>query len=47
MESGHYELIIPYRSDEEWDKTVYGLLAGRMRNCFIEAVTWEEGTERR
>ncbi len=52
LESGNYALSIPYRSDEELDKTVYDLLTevskeAEMRNCFIEANAWEEGTERR
>ena len=52
LESGHYELAISYRSDDELDKTVHDLLTGisqeaDMRNCFIEADAWEEGTERR
>ncbi|WP_422766350.1 recombinase family protein [Pseudomonas aeruginosa] len=52
LETGHYELTIPYRSDDELDKTVHDLLAeisqeADMRNCFIEADAWEEGTERR
>ncbi|MNB83990.1 hypothetical protein PS726_04712 [Pseudomonas fluorescens] len=52
LESGNYELTIPYGSDDELDKTVYDLLTeigqeADMRNCFIEAVAWEEGTERR
>jgi len=52
LESGNYELAIPYRSDDELDKAVHGLLTeisqeADMRNCFIEADAWEEGTERR
>ncbi|HGY2327244.1 TPA: recombinase family protein, partial [Pseudomonas aeruginosa] len=52
LESGNYELAIPYRSDDELDKTVHDLLTeisqeADMRNCFIEADAWEEGTERR
>jgi hypothetical protein len=52
LETGHYELTIPYRSDDELDKTVHDLLTeisqeADMRNCFIEADAWEEGTERR
>lgn len=52
LETGHYELAIPYRSDDELDKTVHDLLTeisqeAEMRNCFIEANAWEEGTERR
>ncbi|NQA30377.1 recombinase family protein [Pseudomonas aeruginosa] len=52
LESGHYELAISYRSDDELDKTVHDLLTeisqeADMRNCFIEADAWEEGTERR
>ncbi|UPQ81388.1 hypothetical protein M0M42_13335 [Pseudomonas knackmussii] len=51
-ETGHYELAISYRSDDELDKTVHDLLTeisqeADMRNCFIEADAWEEGTERR
>ena len=50
--AGHYELAISYRSDDELDKTVHDLLTeisqeADMRNCFIEADAWEEGTERR
>ncbi|ESW38347.1 hypothetical protein O164_18830, partial [Pseudomonas taiwanensis SJ9] len=46
------ELAISYRSDDELDKTVHDLLTeisqeADMRNCFIEADAWEEGTERR
>lgn len=52
LESGNYELVIPYRSDDELNKTVHDLLTeisqqADMRNCFIEADAWEEGTERR
>lgn len=52
LEPGHYELTIPYRSEDELDKTVHDLLTeisqeADMRNCFIEADAWEEGTERR
>nr|CAB65714.1 resolvase [Xanthomonas campestris] len=52
LETGHYELTIPHRSDDELDKTVHDLLTeisqeADMRNCFIEADAWEEGTERR
>ena len=52
LESGNYELVIPYRNDDELDKTVHDLLTevrqeADMRNCFIEADAWEEGTERR
>ena len=52
LESGNYELAIPYRSDDELDKTVHDLLTeisqeADMRNCFIEADAWEEGSERR
>lgn len=52
LESGNYELTVPYRNDEELDKTIYDLLTeisqeAEMRNCFIEADAWEEGTERR
>lgn len=52
LESGNYELAIPYRNDDELDKTVHDLLIeisqeADMRNCFIEADAWEEGTERR
>ncbi|AFK68655.1 TnpR [Pseudomonas putida] len=52
LETGHYELSIPYRSDAELDKTVQDLLTeisqeADMRNCFVEMDAWEEGTERR
>jgi predicted transcriptional regulator len=52
LESGNYELTVPYQSDEELDKAVYDLLTeisqeAEMRNCFIETDAWEEGTERR
>ena len=52
LESGNYELTVPYQSDEELDKAVHDLLGeisqeAEMRNCFIEADAWEEGTERR
>jgi DNA invertase Pin-like site-specific DNA recombinase len=52
LESGNYELTIPYQSDEGLDKAVHDLLSeisqeAEMRNCFIEADAWEEGTERR
>lgn len=52
LETGHYELSIPYRSDDELDKTVHDLLTeisqeADMRNCFAEMDAWEEGTERR
>lgn len=52
LETGHYELTIPYRSDSELDKTVHDLLTeisqeADMRHCFVEMDAWEEGTERR
>ncbi|WP_349618559.1 recombinase family protein [Azotobacter salinestris] len=52
LETGHYELTIPYRSGDELDKTVHDLLTeisqeADMRNCFVEMDAWEEGTERR
>ena len=52
LETGHYGLTIPYRSDDELDKTMHDLLAeisqeADMRNCFVEMDVWEEGTERR
>ncbi|RUI13570.1 transposase [Pseudomonas aeruginosa] len=52
LEAGYYELSIPYRSDDELDKTVHDLLTeisqeADMRNCFAEMDAWEEGTERR
>lgn len=52
LETGHYELTIPYRSDDELDKTVHDLLTeisqeADMRHCFVEMDAWEEGTERR
>lgn len=52
LESGNYELTVPYQSDEELDKAVHDLLGeisqeADMRNCFIEADAWQEGTERR
>jgi DNA invertase Pin-like site-specific DNA recombinase len=52
LESGNYELTVPYQSDDELDKTVHELLGeisqeAEMRNCYIEADAWEEGTERR
>lgn len=52
LETGHYELAIPYRSDDELDKSVHDLLTeisqeAEMRNCFIEANAREKGTERR
>ena len=52
LESGNYALSIPYRNDEALDKTVHDLLTeisqeAEMRNCFIEADAWEEGSERR
>nr|WP_124305197.1 hypothetical protein [Pseudomonas chlororaphis] len=52
LENGHYELAIPYRSDDELDKTVHDLLTeisqeADMRNCFVEMDAWEEGTGRR
>ncbi|MCY1522897.1 hypothetical protein D9M68_577760 [compost metagenome] len=52
LEAGHYELSIPYRSDNELDKTVHDLLTeisqeADMRNCFVEMDAWEAGTERR
>ncbi|WP_455423983.1 hypothetical protein [Azorhizophilus paspali] len=52
LETGHYGLTIPYRSDDELDKTMHDLLTEisqevDMRNCFVEMDTWEEGTERR
>lgn len=52
LESGNYELTVPYQSDEELDKAVHDLLGeisqeAEMRNCFIEADAWEDGTERR
>ncbi|WP_081997829.1 transposase [Pseudomonas sp. 11/12A] len=52
LEAGHYELTIPYRSDDELDETGHDLLTeisqeADMRNCFIEADAREEGTERR
>ncbi|MCY1290409.1 hypothetical protein D9M69_406320 [compost metagenome] len=52
LESGLYELAIPYQSDDGLDKTVHDLLTevsqeADMRNCFVEMDAWEEGTERR
>ncbi|RMR48995.1 DNA invertase, partial [Pseudomonas savastanoi pv. glycinea] len=52
LEPGNYSLSIPYRTDEALDKAVHDLLTemsqeAEMRNCFIEADAWEEGTERR
>ncbi|MFU0820420.1 hypothetical protein SAMN04490192_4051 [Pseudomonas lundensis] len=52
LESGNYELTVPYQSDEELDKEMHDLLGeisqeAEMRNCFIEADAWEEATERR
>nr|WP_236761268.1 hypothetical protein [Aeromonas veronii] len=52
LETGHYELNIPYRSDAELDKTVHDLLTeisqeADMRSCVVEMDAWEEGTERR
>ncbi|MGP5760870.1 hypothetical protein [Pseudomonas aeruginosa] len=52
LESGNYELAIPYRSDDELDKAVHDLLTeisqeADMRSCFVEMDAWEEGTERR
>ncbi|MDR6919098.1 DNA invertase Pin-like site-specific DNA recombinase [Pseudomonas sp. 3296] len=52
LDSGNYELKVPYQSDEELDKALLDLLSeisqeAEMRNCFIEADAWEEGTERR
>lgn len=52
LESGNYLLSIRYRNDEALDKTVHDLLTeisqeAEMRNCFIEADAWEDGTERR
>ncbi|PXX58929.1 hypothetical protein SAMN05660489_04787 [Pseudomonas sp. LAMO17WK12:I10] len=52
LESGNYELTVPYQSDEELDKAVHDLLSeisqeAEMRNCFIGADAWEEGTQRR
>ena len=52
LESGNYELTVPYQSDEELDKEVHDLLGeisqeAEMRNCFIEADACEEATERR
>ncbi|MDF5996124.1 hypothetical protein P4200_22635 [Pseudomonas aeruginosa] len=39
LDAGHYELTIPYRSDDELDKSVHDLLTeisqeADMRNCF-------------
>ncbi|MBJ2304209.1 MULTISPECIES: recombinase family protein [unclassified Pseudomonas] len=52
LESGNYELSVPYQSEDELDKAVHDLLSeisqeAEMRNCFIEADAWEDGTERR
>nr|WP_232471155.1 hypothetical protein [Pseudomonas aeruginosa] len=38
LDAGHYELTIPYRSDDELDKSVHDLLTeisqeADMRNC--------------
>ena len=45
-------LTIPYRSDDELDKSVHDLLTeisqeADMRNCFVEMGAWEEDTEKR
>lgn len=52
LESGNYELTVTYQSDDELDKALHDLMSeitqeAKMRNCFIEAEAWEEGTERR
>jgi hypothetical protein len=52
LDAGHYELTIPYRSDDELDKSVHDLLTeisqeADMRNCFVEMGAWEEDTEKR
>ncbi len=52
LETGHYELTIPYRTDDELEKTVHDLLTeisqeADMRSCFVEMDAWEEGTKRR
>lgn len=52
LEAEHYELRIPYRSDDEQDKTAHDMLTdisqeADMRNCFVEMNAREEGTERR
>ncbi|EQL42725.1 resolvase (plasmid) [Pseudomonas aeruginosa VRFPA03] len=52
LDAGHYELTIPYRSDDELDKSVHDLLTeisqeADMRNCFVEMGAWEEDTESR
>lgn len=52
LETGHYELSTPYRSDDELDKAVHDLLIeisqeADIRNCFVEMGAWEDGTERR
>lgn len=52
LETGHYELTIPCRSEAALDKTMHDLLTeisqeADMRNCFVEMDAWEEGTERR
>ncbi len=52
LKSGNNELAIPYQNDEVLNKVLYDLLTeisqeADMRNCFIEADAWKEGTERR
>lgn len=52
LETGHYELTIPCRTDDELEKTVHDLLTeisqeADMRSCFVEMDAWEEGTKRR
>ncbi|WP_445769125.1 recombinase family protein [Rheinheimera sp.] len=52
LESGNYELSIPYASTEQLDKTVYELLSAinreaDLRNCLVDAEIWEVGTDRR
>ena len=51
-QSGEYRLKIPYRSDEELDKTVQDLLQhiafeADLRNCFSESDARMEGSEHR
>jgi Resolvase, N terminal domain len=52
LESGNYEISIPYTSLEQLDKTVYELLStinreADLRNCLVDAEIWEAGTNRR
>ncbi len=52
LESGNYELSMPYTSPEQFNKSVYELLSAinheaDLRNCLVNPEIREIGTDRR